>query len=594
MAAGLALLALSLGACQDGRRRGGVPLARHLAPVPPKTLALMAQKGMSQSDPILIRAYKKEAEMEVWKRGTNGRYALLKTFPICRWSGQLGPKTKQGDRQAPEGFYTVTPGQMNPNSSYYLSFDTGYPNAYDRANGRTGNYIMVHGTCSSSGCFAMTDESMGEIYALARDSFAGGQRAFQFQSYPFRMTARTSPSSATTRNAPFWKNLKEGSDYFEALREEPRVGLCGTRYVFGGADVAAGSCTPQGRAPGGREARARQPRDRRTDRQGHARDPRGLRGRRPEPGVPRPQPPPAPAFASLGKPTEPELPYDPKEYARHHLGEVSRPETLAAGRARDRGRRQGPAGDAGRRRSADPHQGRRREPRHGRAPRRPPSPSRVVAEPAKPARVMVADADGDPAAYKKLLGNLFSNGAPRDPGRRCRDRPGRGCGRAGSPSRPSLRPSPRPRRRRTCLAQAKGGSRDDSQGGKPPEDKAAKPVAKTTPRRSPAPPRPRIEARNRRPSRPGQAAEAHRSQKIPPDVEAAAVRTGQGAASRRPPIDPYNSCAKLELLGCRIAVGPGSPSVLRQAQGTRRVRKQCPAKKGRPQLRRIAPPPSQP
>ena len=243
-AACITTLAISVGGCQDSGL-GGVASTRHLAPVPPKTLALMAEKGMSQSEPILIRAFKKEAEMEVWKRKGDGRYALLKTFPICRWSGQLGPKTKQGDRQAPEGFYTVTPGQMNPNSSYYLSFDTGYPNAYDRAQGATGNYIMVHGTCSSAGCFAMTDESMGELYALARDSFAGGQRALQFQSYPFRMTAQNVAKHRNDPHTPFWKNLKEGSDYFEALGEGPRVGVCGTRYVFGGSEVSAGSCTPK-------------------------------------------------------------------------------------------------------------------------------------------------------------------------------------------------------------------------------------------------------------------------------------------------------------------------------------------------------------
>ena len=110
-------------------------------------------------------SYKKESELEVWKRGSNGKYALLKTYPICRWSGQLGPKIREGDRQVPEGFYTVTPGQMNPNSAYYLSFDTGYPNAYDRSFGRTGGDIMVHGSCSSRGCFAMTDQNIAEIYA---------------------------------------------------------------------------------------------------------------------------------------------------------------------------------------------------------------------------------------------------------------------------------------------------------------------------------------------------------------------------------------------------------------------------------------------
>ncbi|TGD96346.1 hypothetical protein EU555_24190 [Methylobacterium nonmethylotrophicum] len=242
-ASGLAL-ALSLGACQDaGFSAAGSARARE--PIPQKTVALMATKNMSPRDPILIRAFKKESEMEVWKRGADGQYALLKTFPICRWSGQLGPKVREGDRQAPEGFYPITMGQMNPNSSYYLSFDTGYPNAFDRANGRTGSYLMVHGTCSSAGCFAMTDEAISEIYAIAREAFAGGQRAFQFQSYPFRMTAQ---NLAKFRNDPhigFWKNLKEGSDYFEALHEEPRVGVCGTRYVFGGQDAAAGACNPK-------------------------------------------------------------------------------------------------------------------------------------------------------------------------------------------------------------------------------------------------------------------------------------------------------------------------------------------------------------
>ena len=116
--------------------------------------------------------------MEIWKQNRDGEYALLKTYPICRWSGDLGPKKKQGDRQAPEGFYTITPGQMNPNSNYYLAFNTGYPNAYDRAWGYTGSELMVHGDCSSRGCYAMTDEQIQEIYALARESFFGGQKSF--------------------------------------------------------------------------------------------------------------------------------------------------------------------------------------------------------------------------------------------------------------------------------------------------------------------------------------------------------------------------------------------------------------------------------
>ena len=195
---------------------------------------------MSKSDPILVRVYKKEAELEVWKK-TDGHYAMLKSFPICRWSGQLGPKVREGDRQAPEGFYTIAPGQMNPNSAYYLSFDTGYPNAYDRAHNRSGSYLMVHGTCSSRGCYAMTDEGIAEVYALARESFAGGQKGFQFQAYPFRMTADNLARYRQDPNMPFWKNLKQGSDHFEVTKREPKVAVCKGRYAFDtvGSDCAA-------------------------------------------------------------------------------------------------------------------------------------------------------------------------------------------------------------------------------------------------------------------------------------------------------------------------------------------------------------------
>jgi len=224
-----ASLMLALAACQGENRS-----TRHLAPIPPATMALMASKGMSQNDPILMRAYKKESEIEVWKRGSDGRYALLKTYPMCRWSGQLGPKTREGDRQAPEGFYTVTPSQMNPNSSFHLSFDLGYPNAYDRAHGRTGAHLMVHGSCSSSGCFAMTDEAISEVYALARESFTSGQRSFQFQSYPFRMTAENLARHRLDPNIAFWRNLKEGSDYFELAKQEPQVSVANQQYAFSG------------------------------------------------------------------------------------------------------------------------------------------------------------------------------------------------------------------------------------------------------------------------------------------------------------------------------------------------------------------------
>ena len=410
-------LALSLGGCNDSAMLGGAS-TRSLTPIPPQTVSLMQTKGMSQGDPILIRAFKKEAEMEVWKRTGTGQYALLKTFPICRWSGQLGPKTKQGDRQAPEGFYTITPGQMNPNSSYYLSFDVGYPNAVDRAKGGTGNYIMVHGTCSSAGCFAMTDASMSEIYAIAREAFNGGQRAFQFQAYPFRMTAANIAKFRNDPNAPFWKNLKEGSDYFEALKEEPRVAACGTKYVFGGADVAAGNCTPRVDTL----VAEKRDRDNREVAELIAKGTPATRvvyddgGQNP---VFRPQPAPNVTFASLtdsDKEKDKELAYTAKDYGRHHLGEVSRPESLALGPSEIEVDAKGkpilvaaaPADAPGPTKAAAARKAHEK-------------PATVVAvqtpakdevkssdgKPAvgKPARITVADADGDVSAYHKLLAN---------------------------------------------------------------------------------------------------------------------------------------------------------------------------------------------
>ena len=218
--------------------RPALAAAKAEAPVPAATVALMVQKNMAPSAPILIRSYKKESVLEVWKQTREGRYALLKSFPICRWSGQLGPKRRQGDRQSPEGFYSVTPRQLNPNSAYHLSFDTGYPNAYDRAHGASGSALMVHGICSSAGCYAMTNQQISEIYALARDALAAGQGAFQMQAYPFRMSAENMARYRADPNIDFWRQLKEGYDHFEATAQEPRVSVVGGRYAFSGRTPA--------------------------------------------------------------------------------------------------------------------------------------------------------------------------------------------------------------------------------------------------------------------------------------------------------------------------------------------------------------------
>jgi murein L,D-transpeptidase YafK len=228
-------VALAAGVLLAGCNSDEISLANNAKanqPVPAKLVADMTAKDMDMQSPMLVRLFKQEAELEVWKQDRSGRFALLKTYPICRWSGDLGPKVREGDRQAPEGFYSISPAQMNPQSAYYLSFNTGYPNAYDKALGHTGSQLMVHGDCSSRGCYAMTDEQIAEIYSLGRESFFGGQRAFQLQAYPFRMTPLNMAKHRNNPNMPFWKMIKEGYDHFEVTRQEPKVDFCEKKYVF--------------------------------------------------------------------------------------------------------------------------------------------------------------------------------------------------------------------------------------------------------------------------------------------------------------------------------------------------------------------------
>jgi murein L,D-transpeptidase YafK len=209
----------------------------------------LAEIGSSPSAAMMIRIFKQSSELEVWKRTVNGRFALFKTYEICAWSGALGPKFQEGDRQAPEGFYTIVPGLMNPNSAYHLAFNTGFPNKFDRANGRTGAALMVHGDCRSAGCYAMTDGQIEEIYALARDSFAGGNRSFEMQIFPFRMTEENLTAASSSPHIAFWRNLQQGYDLFEETGQPPSWDVCDRHYVFNqttGAPLDATGACPVG------------------------------------------------------------------------------------------------------------------------------------------------------------------------------------------------------------------------------------------------------------------------------------------------------------------------------------------------------------
>jgi len=189
----------------------------------------------AHAEDTFIRIFKAEAELELWSRAEGEtQYSLAKTYPICAWSGALGPKLKEGDGQSPEGFYFVTKNRLNPNSQFHLSFNLGFPNAYDRAHGRSGSYLMVHGACASIGCYAMTDAGIEEIYGAVEASLEAGQPFVRVHVFPFRMTDANMTRYRTHKWARFWANLKTGYDAFERTKIPPNTLVRNKTYVFEG------------------------------------------------------------------------------------------------------------------------------------------------------------------------------------------------------------------------------------------------------------------------------------------------------------------------------------------------------------------------
>jgi murein L,D-transpeptidase YafK len=191
----------------------------------------LSAQGHTLGAPVFIRIFKREFELELWlKRG--GRFHRFATYPVCRWSGRLGPKLEEGDNQAPEGFYTVDDKALNPASRWHRSFNLGFPNTFDRTHNRTGSFVMVHGGCASVGCFAMTDPVVDEIWRLVTAALEGGQKRFAVHVFPFRMTEANIARRGHMPWAAFWQDLKLGHDAFEATRLPPRISVCGGRYAF--------------------------------------------------------------------------------------------------------------------------------------------------------------------------------------------------------------------------------------------------------------------------------------------------------------------------------------------------------------------------
>lgn len=215
------------------------PLRNALVPKPDPLADRLAARGFSLGQPAYIRIFKQQAKLEVWLQ-SEGRYRLYDEYPICRFSGRLGPKLREGDRQAPEGFYAVSHKQLHPDSRHHRAFNLGFPNAYDQALGRTGSYLMVHGGCSSVGCYAMTDNGVDDIYRIVEAALDAGQPDVPVHVFPFQMTGKRLAAMAGERWIDFWRDLKTGYDLFEQTGEPPSAYLCGARYRF----QSGGGCQP--------------------------------------------------------------------------------------------------------------------------------------------------------------------------------------------------------------------------------------------------------------------------------------------------------------------------------------------------------------
>lgn len=213
--------------------------------VTPRLERELRESGLTLGSAVFLRIYKDEGTLEAWV-DDGERFQRFRSYPICTFSGGLGPKQKTGDRQAPEGAYFVTPGRMNPWSSFHLSFDLGYPNAFDRAHGRTGSYLMVHGDCVSIGCYAMTDPAIEELWTLMLAAFEGGQPYVRVHAAPFRLTAQNLDAHEGSRWIDFWRNLAEGAAIFDATGHPPDASVGDGRYVFTSTAPAAdpGSARP--------------------------------------------------------------------------------------------------------------------------------------------------------------------------------------------------------------------------------------------------------------------------------------------------------------------------------------------------------------
>ncbi len=188
-------------------------------------------KGLKLGSSVFLRVYKQTSEMELWvQRGP--RYELFKIYRICRWSGGLGPKFYEGDRQSPEGVYRITASDLIVNQRWDRAMEINYPNSFDRENGRSGSHILIHGKCGSIGCFAIQDQNVEEVYGAVRAALHNGQAYVPVLALPFRFSALAPDKEDTLQMNEFWGDLRRADLLFERDRLPPVAWICDGRYYF--------------------------------------------------------------------------------------------------------------------------------------------------------------------------------------------------------------------------------------------------------------------------------------------------------------------------------------------------------------------------
>ncbi|WP_034912569.1 MULTISPECIES: peptidoglycan meso-diaminopimelic acid protein amidase [Erwinia] len=204
------------------------------APVLPLAPVSKELKKQLLGTPVYIQIFKEERTLELYgKIGTE--YRLIDSYRICNFSGGLGPKRRQGDFKSPEGFYSVGLSQLKPDSRFYRAINVGFPNEYDRQQGYEGKYLMIHGSCVSIGCYAMTDTYIEDIYRYVEAALRNGQPRVDVSIYPFRMTDSNLQRHRNSVYYSFWRQLQPGYAQFVKTRLPPAVSVSDGRYVMGSA-----------------------------------------------------------------------------------------------------------------------------------------------------------------------------------------------------------------------------------------------------------------------------------------------------------------------------------------------------------------------